>query len=75
MKAEEYNRLWPIIHGRLSEEEKMFWAETAALNIKTTEMRAQRAEMRAQRLELRKVMWRRLAILFGAFGLILLALR
>ena len=74
MKAEEYNRLWPIIHGRLSEEEKMFWAETAALNIKTTEMRAQRAELWARRLELRKVMWRRLAILLGTIVLILMVM-
>ena len=57
MTDAEYNRLYPIIHGRLSEEEQMFWAKTAALNCDFANRRAQR--------------WKRLAQLWGALSLVM----
>ncbi len=48
MSREEYSRLWGEIHGRLTDEEKRFWARTAALNIESTVRRAERAEAHAR---------------------------
>ncbi len=60
----EYNRLWPIVNGRLSAEEKAFWAKTAALNIDGSERRARRAEGQT-------ASWKRLAYFFGVVSLVL----
>ncbi len=57
MTDDEYNRLYPIIHGRLSEEEQMFWAKEAALNCDFANRREQR--------------WKRLALFWSALSLVL----
>lgn len=67
MTDEEYNRLYPIIRARLSEEENMFWAKTAALNCEVAERNAALWKKRARR-------WRgdALVLLFLGFALSLI---
>ncbi len=63
MSSEDYNRLYTEIHGRLTDEEKRFWAKTAALNIETSVRRAERAESEARR-------WLSTAIFFGVVSIL-----
>jgi len=53
MDDEEYNRLYLTITARLSAEEHLFWAKTAALNIQGAETRLKQT-IEAHKLELRR---------------------
>jgi len=64
LTEDEFNRMWPVIHGNLSSKEKMFWAKTAALNIEVSERRAALEEGHKQA-------WRVLAYFFGLVSLVL----